>query len=257
MVSQSTQADAARFLFSTNFEDAGEAAHAQAKAAPTFTAEELARAEEVGRAAGHEAGLAEARASQEETVALALAQLEQQLASAEAGLVEHQATLQRRAIEIALTALRKLFPELARRNGLDECMALIGKCLERLRNEPRLVIRVAEDALDPLKAQVDALIQRCGYESRVIFLADDSLGPGDLRVEWADGGAEQDNQRLWQEIDEILIGAGMACGAETAAAGAPRAASDSAVGEPTAEPQQTESRVPPASDAPTQEHGNE
>lgn len=257
MVSQSTQADAARFLFTTNFEEEGQAAHAQAKAAPTFSAEELARAEEVGRAAGHQAGLAEARASQEETVALALAQLEQQLVNAEAGLVEHHAALQGRAIEIALIALRKLFPELARRNGLDECLALIGKCLERLRNEPRLVIRIAEDAFDPLKAQVDDLTQRCGYEGRVIVIAEDSLGPGDLRVEWADGGAEQDNQRLWREIDEILIGAGMACGAETAAAGASTPESDQATGDPTHEPQQAESRVPPASDAPTQEQSNE
>ncbi len=103
-----------------------------------------------------------------------------------------------------MTVVRKLFPSLAQRHGLDEVEGLVAECLGRLRDEPRVVVRVADELLDPLKAHMDRLSEHSGFEGRVVLLADEGLSDSDVRVEWADGGAERDSGRLWREIDEIL-----------------------------------------------------
>src|SRR3546814_7302027 len=45
---------------------------------------------------------------------------------------------------------------------------------------------------------------RSGFEGKLVFLADERLKTGDLRVEWADGGAERNQKALWQEIDAVI-----------------------------------------------------
>src|SRR3546814_8811652 len=45
---------------------------------------------------------------------------------------------------------------------------------------------------------------RSGFEGKLVFLADERLKTGDLRVEWADGGVERNQMALWQEIDAVI-----------------------------------------------------
>ena len=260
MKSQGTRTKTKRYLFTTDFDELSENERAQAPrqpAAPSFSAEDLAQAETAAFAAGRDAARAEARASQEQTIADALGRLEVLLGQAEASLAEHHQARLRNAVEVAMAALRKLFPDLARRHGLEEAMALLASCLERLDDEPRLVIRIADAALDAVKMRVDSLTQRCGYEGRVILLADDSLAEGDLRIEWADGGAERDSGRLWQEIEEILAGAGVTGRTEAAAAEPATAESTASSSRPLVGRVRTESRISEPHGAPTQEHNNE
>jgi flagellar assembly protein FliH len=122
------------------------------------------------------------------------------LAQAQAESHERQS---REALAVALTVVRKIFPRLAGRHGLDEVESVICDCLERLRDEPRIVIRVADAVLDQIEARIGEFSARSGFEGKIVYLAQDGLSPGDVRVEWADGGAERDSERLWREIDQI------------------------------------------------------
>jgi flagellar assembly protein FliH len=76
--------------------------------------------------------------------------------------------------------------------------------LSELHDEPRLVVRVADALLDPLNESLQAARSSAGFEGKIVLLADDSVANGDIRIEWADGGAERDSTRLWREIDEIV-----------------------------------------------------
>jgi flagellar assembly protein FliH len=58
--------------------------------------------------------------------------------------------------------------------------------------------------LDPMKQRVDALAEAAGYEGRIVLLVDETIPDGDVRVEWADGGAERDSARLWRDVDAAL-----------------------------------------------------
>ena len=202
-----------KFLFDTSFDKerserakaaAAAKAAAEAPPPPTFSEEELAAARQAAFAEGRSAGIAEAEATHAKRLAIAvegLPPLFARLAEQVASEAEEQ---RRETLEAAVTVVRKLFPQFARDNGLDEIRAVVEACLERLRDEPRVVIRCADEDLDPLRERIEQSAAQGGFEGKLVFLADENLASGDLRVEWADGGAERNQAALWKEIDAII-----------------------------------------------------
>jgi flagellar assembly protein FliH len=203
-----------KFLFDTSFDTeksaAAKAAEAAKKAAeeippaPSFSEEQLEAARQAAYDEGKAAGLAEAEASQTKRLAQAVEALPPQLAELAQDLETHADDRRRETLDAALTVVRKLFPNLARAHGLDEIQSVVDACLERLRDEPRLVIRSSDGDLDALKEGIEQSAQQSGFEGKLVFLVDERLADGDLRVEWADGGAERDQAGLWKEIDAII-----------------------------------------------------
>ncbi|HEX9792293.1 MAG TPA: FliH/SctL family protein [Kiloniellales bacterium] len=197
-----------KFLFDKTFEGpekAGAPQRAEQKpVVKTYTEEELNKAREDGLAAGKQAGQQAAQNSMEQQVAQALTSMTQQVAElnkAHATAVERQG---HEAIETALTIVRKLFPRLAKAHGMAEIEAVVGESLSRLRDEPRVVVRVADSLLDAVNERVKELAAKAGFEGRIVLIAQDDLQAGDIRVEWADGGAERDSGALWHQIDDII-----------------------------------------------------
>lgn len=203
-----------KFLFETSFDreqlsnaakaKAAEEAAAAEPPAPTFSEEELAAAKQAAFADGSAAGKAEAEAGIARQTAQQLTALAEKLETVSAALDGKVSESHQQTLLAAMTVVRKLFPRTNSLNGLSEVQAVVEECLERLRDEPRMVIRASEDQIDILKSQLDASIKRSGFSGKLVFLADDRLSPGDVRVEWADGGAERDQKALWQEIDQVI-----------------------------------------------------
>jgi flagellar assembly protein FliH len=203
-----------KFLFDTSFDSAREreakaraAAEAEAAAEPpppTFSEEELEAARQAAFAEGKAAGLAEAEDSHSKRLAENLAALPPHLEALARQLEAQEDERRRSALDAAVTVVRKLFPRLAREGGMEEIQAVVEACLERLRDEPRLVIRSADQDLDILRERIEQGAQRAGFEGKIVFLADETIASGDVRVEWADGGAERDQSALWKEIDAII-----------------------------------------------------
>jgi flagellar assembly protein FliH len=71
-------------------------------------------------------------------------------------------------------------------------------------DEPRIVVRVAEAALDDLRGHVAQAAERAGYHGKVVLIGDPQLTPPACRIEWADGGAECDPIRLAAEADSAV-----------------------------------------------------
>ncbi len=199
-------AQAQRFLFETTFDTDSRdpTATRERPPPPRFSEEDLAEAEKKGFAAGRAAGLEDAKQAADHTAAEALAAIAGRFEAVAAQLAEAQDARLRRAVEIAVLVLRKVFPELARRNALTETQALIAECLAHLHDEPRVVIRVADALLDLLNEQIAALAERAGFQGKVVLLAEETFSASDVHVEWADGGAERDTEGLWAEIEQVL-----------------------------------------------------
>lgn len=196
-----------KFLFDTEFEsdiDAGNASDRENAKPQTFSVEELELAKQEAFAAGAVAGREEAERQTARLLADALATvstgLDRILAEADA----QHAARQRVAIAAVTEIARRLLPSLCKREALSEIEALVGECLARLTDEPRLVIRVNDQLLDPMRQRLDGLAGATGFAGRIILLADSSLQPTDARVEWADGGAERNVQSVWHEIEGAI-----------------------------------------------------
>ena len=197
-----------KFLFDLNFDQAqGPVAvkFARAPAEPTFGKAEL----EAACAQAAEDAREAARAAAAAAIEARLADATDALAAGVASLLERDANIraetERRATELVRAIVAKAVPALARKEPLAEIEALVSECLREAFDEPRIVLRVAEPLFEAMRQRLDDLAQQSGFGGKFVLLADDSLGPVDCRLEWADGGAERDLGRLQHQIDSMLL----------------------------------------------------
>ncbi|HZB91872.1 MAG TPA: hypothetical protein VE397_10550 [Stellaceae bacterium] len=171
---------------------------------PTFSQAELEAARQAGLDEGRATALAEAAAAAETRTAEAAAKLASGIEELLAARQGYADAAQRQACTTLGIALRKAVPALSRKAPLVEIEALLADCLREAFDEPRVVLRVADGAFESVQQRLAALTAAAGYAGKVVLLADETLGPGDARVEWAEGGAERDQRRLMGDIDAAL-----------------------------------------------------
>jgi len=194
-----------KFLFDTDFSATDEAARlAPRPDTRRFSALEMDVAQAAARAEGVAAGRAEAEQQIARRVADACAAVGTRLGELIAACAQQHEAQTREAVTAATEIVRRLLPSLGKREAIGEIEALIRDCLSRLHDEPRLVVRVADELLDPIRQHIDQITAAAGYTGRVILFADPAIRSGDARVEWADGGAERDSAAIWREIDSAI-----------------------------------------------------
>ncbi len=171
---------------------------------PSFTQAQIEAARSEGYAVGRSAALAEAMHSIEERMTAILKDLsdrmEELLKAREQALQETQ----RQSLETIRLIAQKAVPALCRKEPLLEIESLVADCLREAFDEPRLVLRIADPLFDAVQGRLGALTTSTGFAGKVVLLADETLGPGDVRVEWAEGGAERNTRRLIGDIDGAL-----------------------------------------------------
>ena len=190
-----------KFLFETSFEpEAQPGASLEPAPEPKFSAQDLEQA----RAEGLDRGRNEALQAIEQSLARALEAIAERLPELERSLAEVQERQTQAAVAVSAALVRKLFPKLARDHGMAEIDAVVSEAMARLRDEPRIAIRVEDSLLDPVRTRVGELAEAKDFEGRIVYLAQDGMATGDVRVEWADGGAERNTEQTWQDIDDLI-----------------------------------------------------
>ncbi|EWY35883.1 hypothetical protein N825_32455 [Skermanella stibiiresistens SB22] len=169
---------------------------------PVFKSADLLQAHEDGYADGFANGKIQAETAANAKILSTLDRLADQLEYIVMSAAESAARQREGVIEIGAAIARKLLPDFTRRQGTAEIEAMIGACVGDLIDEPRLVIRVADGDLDAVSERINAITTRRGFGGKVVLLADSTVMAGDCRIEWADGGAERDSDRLWRDLDQ-------------------------------------------------------
>lgn len=193
-----------KFLFETSFDPAKGVVRPPLAPKPQFTEQDLATARGEGFAEGEAAGRAAALASIEQASLKALASIGQQLTDGGRQIEELRATTAADALKIVKVALDKILPQLARHNALNEIERLVGECLQAIYDEPRVVVRAQDRLIAALQPRVDQIAGSCGFQGKVVLFADERLGESDVRVEWADGGAERNLEDMFKQIDTAI-----------------------------------------------------
>lgn len=196
-------ATATKYLFEVSFDQNEEKLAAQ-PAVETFARADLDAAREAGFAAGREDALAEANAAIAAKSAAALETLAAKLPALFAAEDAHARETEREAIAALRAIVGKVLPACAARAPLAEIEGLASRCLAEAIDEPRIVLRVGPAVYDAVRERIDAMAAASGYGGRIVLIAEDSLAPGDARIEWADGGAERRLADQMNEIDATL-----------------------------------------------------
>jgi flagellar assembly protein FliH len=171
---------------------------------PTFSEEEVLAAQQTAFDEGKQAGLEEAMEQFEHMMSTALTQIAQTIPQVFDAHSTAQETHEAHALSVATAISKKIIPSYAEKNGLDEIVSVVARCLEPLRSEPRLIIKVNESLREAINDKLVQLADEMGFDGRVVVMAHEDLIPGDCRVEWSEGGADRKTADLWKQIDEIL-----------------------------------------------------
>ncbi len=199
---QNPPASVRKFLFENTFEmeDDGDGPGKP----PTFSEAEMAAAREKAHAEGQQAGRAEVIQGLEQACELSLKTIAGKL---EKLLSQHTAITEevtQGALAAAAAVCRKVVPIMSQRHAVQEIEGFIVECLGIAIEEPRVVVRVPDKLLEKMRERIDALASAHGFDGKVVLLGDDAMGPEDCAVLWADGGAEKNGARLWDEMNEAI-----------------------------------------------------
>lgn len=172
--------------------------------APTFTEEELAQAQQRSFEDGKAAGLQEANAQFEHLIASALTQISQTIPGIFEDHSKTQLEHEAHALAIATAVAKKIIPAYAEKNGLEEIIHVVKRCLEPLHTEPRILVKVHESLREDIQEKLLKVAEEVGFEGRLVVMPNEEIIPGDCRIDWSEGGAERNSDDLWQQIDEII-----------------------------------------------------
>lgn len=201
-----------RFLFDTPFDEASSKAIERRKARaepppppePKYGQADLDAVREMAR----QEGVAQGRAEAEGEIEARIADLLDTVAGDLSQLFEDERRAIERtrgeAVEIGVAVARKLAGALIADNAVPMIEAALTGLLSDVRDEPRVMLRVAEDAAAALNDRVAEVARRNGFDGQLVVTADPALGPGDYKIEWRDGGAERSAAETEERVDAAV-----------------------------------------------------
>lgn len=197
---------AQKFLFDLNCFDDGyvEEVIPEEPPPPTFSEEELAEAERAAHERGRREALAEAAASREKHVADLLGTISRSFSSLFGAEAERAARYETEAVIVARAVFSRLFPALNARHGLEEVASMIAGAMENRRGGGEIVLEIHPDYRGDIEKRLESVRQAQRSTDIITLRGDDTLGPGDCRMRWEDGGAARDVGALAEEIGVIL-----------------------------------------------------
>ena len=207
-----------RFLFENSFESGRpppteapppiETDDIEEELPPSYSEEELHAARQESFANGLSQGLEEGRVA-------ALGAIENQICQTTDALAQSLPTLfqdredDRKKIlaqsrELVLTVLNKLLPTLQQSQALAEVERVVGESLARLPDEPRLCLHLHPDLCPAMTDWIDNLTQQGGFDGKMTVRPDPQKAPGDVHIEWANGGAERTMAQVQNRIFALI-----------------------------------------------------
>ena len=190
---------AAKYLFDEDFA-AGE------KPTISLVEHERRRADAESQAyrEGFTAGQEQAHQEATQRMADALSMIADGLDRLDGALTAIETRLETEAVEVAVAVAAKLSPALIAREPFAEIAALATECFHHLVSTPLVTVRIAAEIHETAKEQIEEIARTRGFDGRLAIISDESLAPGDCRVEWADGGIIRDHTATTSAIDETV-----------------------------------------------------
>ena len=192
----------AKFLFDTDFSAPDKAR--ERPATPSEIAQKIATAEARAYRDGYEAAQHEAKAESDRRVALALEEIKVSIQGIAARFSGIETRMETEAVDVAVAVARKLCNELISREPLGEITGLVRDCFSHLVSTPHLVVRINDSLYEAAHERIERLAKQCGFEGRLVILAEPEIQTGDCKIEWADGGVVLERATIEAKISEFV-----------------------------------------------------
>ncbi len=152
----------------------------------------LAGAASEAHARGLDEGRGAARAEEAARLARALEAVAAECRQLGGALARIEAAAIDEAVRFAGLFAQKLAGGLIAKCPLDSMTDAARTVLQDLRGAPHIAIRVAPELVEAAHARLSGLMRERGLDGKLVVLGDPETSPGDIRLEWADGGLVRD-----------------------------------------------------------------
>lgn len=179
--------------------------------APVFSQDDLAAADMTGYDRGFTEGFQAAKTQarnedvlrEEQMVATlqSLCGLMQQAAQEQRDFLGNQ---QETLAQLALAIARKIAGDACQQYPLTEIERMVQECLLMQYGETKIIVTVHASLVTPLRRRIDDMVQSMNFAGEVVVQGESAIGAQDCRIEWAQGKAERNTEKIWQEIARIL-----------------------------------------------------
>jgi flagellar assembly protein FliH len=192
----------AKFLFDMDF-SAPDKMRERA-ATPAEVAQKVAAAEARGYRDGYDAALREAKVESDRRAALALEEIGIGIRGIAARFAGVETRMETEAVDVAVAVARKLCSQLIAAEPLGEITGLVSDCFSHLVSTPHLVVRINDSLYEAAREKIERQAAQCGFQGRLVVLAEPDIATGDCRIEWADGGVVLERAAIEAKINELV-----------------------------------------------------
>jgi flagellar assembly protein FliH len=165
-------------------------------------------------AAAYERGKQDAAAQAERQAAAALEALADAASAVLTRLDAESRAMREEAARIAAAAARKIAGAALDAFGAERAAAAVEAAMDALRRQPRLLVKLAPEAVETLKPRIAAMCETHAYAGAVLVRAEPGLRTGEVVIDWSDGVIAMNPDDAAQSID-TLIDAALAAPATT------------------------------------------
>ncbi|MGL4635884.1 MAG: FliH/SctL family protein [Beijerinckiaceae bacterium] len=126
-----------------------------------------------------------------------------------------EASASAEAITFAHEFARKLAGKLIDTSPVAVIEDVARQIFDDLRGQSHVAVRVSPELVDITKEKISGITRERGFEGRLIVLGEPENLPGDVKIEWADGGIVRDRARVERTVAEGVdraLAAGMTLG---------------------------------------------
>jgi len=192
----------AKFLFDMDFSAPDKSRERLATAAEV--AQKVAAAEARAYRDGYDAGQREAKAESDRRTALALEEIRLAIQGIAARFAGVETRMETEAVDVAVAVARKLCSQLIAAEPLGEITGLVSDCFSHLVATPHLVVRINDSLYEAAREKIERQAAQCGFQGRLVVLAEPDIATGDCRIEWADGGVVLERAAIEAKINELV-----------------------------------------------------
>ena len=193
-----------RFLFGEDFRGPTPEETLEREAAERAAQEEAVRQ---AFAQGVQDGLRQGAAESERRLAEAMERLSAEASRRFADLDSSIESVESEALAYFEALARRLAGSALAGQPLSAVADAAREAFRHLRGVPHLVARVSNVLIDDTEGLLRRMSREHGFEGRIIVIGDEELGPGDVRLEWAEGGVARDRASFERAIESAVAAA--------------------------------------------------
>jgi len=189
-----------KFGFDTEFAANGEVLREDGNAKRLMTAEDITSE----RAAAYKQGAADALAAAERDYAAELARLTHSAAALSQRLAGESAALRAEAASLARITAHAIAGAALARFGDERIVEIIERALESLRDQPRLLVKLAPAHAERLRARLDTAAKASGAEAAITVVPQANAASGAVSIEWRHGAIGFDPSEVEARIGALV-----------------------------------------------------